>query len=45
MQVLADNGYSDRRVVARTGDYTYCFSGLSGSLDHVLANSAGAERW
>ncbi|WP_139984016.1 ExeM/NucH family extracellular endonuclease [Nocardioides litoris] len=43
MKVLADNGYS---IVESTepGDYSYSFSGLSGSLDHVLANAAGKAR-
>ncbi len=43
MQVLYDAGYG---VVEsdQAGDWSYSFSGLSGSLDHVLANGAAAER-
>ncbi|MCM0619558.1 ExeM/NucH family extracellular endonuclease [Nocardioides bruguierae] len=39
MQVLYDDGYTD---LAPEGEYSYSYSGLSGSLDHVLANEAGA---
>ena len=50
MQVLYDAGYT--QVESDTeGEETYSFSGLSGSLDHVLANDAayddvaGADVW
>jgi 5'-nucleotidase len=50
MQVLYDAGF--HAVVSDTpGESTYSFSGLSGSLDHVLANDAafadvaGADVW
>jgi predicted extracellular nuclease len=50
MQVLYDEGYET--VESDTaGEETYSFSGLSGSLDHVLANTAavgmvtGADIW
>jgi len=50
MQVLYDDGYT--QVESDTeGEETYSFSGLSGSLDHVLANDAafamvsGADIW
>ena len=50
MQVLYDDGYT--AIDSTTADEeTYSFSGLSGSLDHVLANDAalplvtGADVW
>ncbi|GAA1927785.1 ExeM/NucH family extracellular endonuclease [Nocardioides lentus] len=50
MQVLYGAGY--RKVNPDTaGEYSYSFSGLSGSLDHVLVNAAarglvtGADYW
>ncbi len=51
MQVLYDAGYA---VVpsGTSGEYSYSFDGLSGSLDHVLAKTAtqqemvtGADQW
>ena len=50
MQVLYDAGY-DNIESDVPGETTYSFSGLSGSLDHVLANDAacddvtGADIW
>lgn len=42
MQQLYAAGYSD---ITRPGDgYSYSFSGLSGSLDHVLANGSAKAR-
>lgn len=41
MQVLYADGYSN---LAPEGEYTYSFSGQSGSLDHVLGN-AKAKAW
>lgn len=42
MQVLYDAGFTD--LGAGTGEYSYSFSGASGSLDHVLASPAAAAR-
>jgi 5'-nucleotidase len=39
---LEENGFT-RVESDQEGDYTYSFSGLSGSLDHVFANAAAAE--
>ena len=50
MQVLYDGGY-DAIESDTAGEETYSFSGLSGSLDHVLGNDAamamvtGADVW
>jgi 5'-nucleotidase len=41
MQVLYADGYAD---LAPEGEYTYSYSGQSGSLDHVLGN-AKAKAW
>ncbi len=41
MQVLYTAGYENLGPV---DEYTYSYSGLSGSLDHVLANAAAADR-
>ncbi len=42
MQVLYEAGYT--AIESNThGEETYSFSGLSGSLDHVLANDAGMK--
>jgi 5'-nucleotidase len=49
MQVLYDAGYVDQGK--KDGKYSYVFSGLSGSLDHVLASPAadatvtGVDTW
>lgn len=40
IQVLEEAGYE---LVESPGEETYSFDGLSGSLDHVLANEAAAE--
>ncbi len=40
MQVLYEAGYQD--LGSGTGEYSYSFSGASGSLDHVLASPAAA---
>ena len=42
MQVLYDAGYQD--LGADTREYSYSFSGASGSLDHILASPAAATR-
>src|SRR5690606_24285147 len=39
--VLTDAGYTD--LGPTTGEYTYAFDGMVGSLDHVLASPAAAE--
>lgn len=44
MQVLYDAGYSDAVKEADTNEYSYVYSSLAGSLDHVLYNSALADR-
>lgn len=41
LQELYTAGYSN---LAQEGDYSYSFSGLSGSLDHVLANASAKAR-
>jgi hypothetical protein len=40
MQVLHDAGYTNTQTVSDEEEWSYSFSGLSGSLDHVLANDA-----
>ena len=42
MQVLYDAGFED--LGASTGEYSYSFSGTSGSLDHILVSPAAATR-
>jgi len=44
LQVLYDAGYVDAVAALAPGQYSYSFSGLSGSLDHVLLNEAAAAR-
>lgn len=44
LQVLYDAGYVDAASELAPGQYSYSFSGLAGSLDHVLLNAAAAER-
>ena len=45
MQVLYDAGYQDFESRAPTTKYSYSFSGLSGSLDHVLGNAGAVARF
>jgi 5'-nucleotidase len=51
LEVLYDAGYTDVTAHFATGDYSYSFSGLAGSLDHVLVNDAllarstGSDVW
>lgn len=51
LEVLYDAGYTDVTAHFGTGEYSYSFSGLAGSLDHVLVNEAmlarstGADIW
>lgn len=44
LQVLYDAGYVDAVDQLAPGQWSYTFSGLSGSLDHVLLNAAARER-
>ncbi|WP_233575309.1 ExeM/NucH family extracellular endonuclease [Cellulomonas sp. PhB150] len=44
LQVLYDAGYTDAASTLADGQYSYSFSGLSGSLDHVLLNGPALER-
>jgi 5'-nucleotidase len=43
MVVLYGAGYTNAGVEFDEGSYSYSFSGLSGSLDHVLVNDAALE--
>ena len=44
MQVFYDEGYTNVNGALGAKKYSYSFSGLSGSLDHVVANEAAMER-
>ncbi len=44
LQVLYDDGYVDVEQGFELTDRTYSYSGLSGSLDHVLLSGAAFER-
>ncbi|MGC5169990.1 ExeM/NucH family extracellular endonuclease [Microbacterium sp. DT81.1] len=44
LQVLYDAGYVDVEQKFELGESSYSFSGLSGSLDHVLLSGAAADR-
>ena len=44
VQVFLDAGYTDVVPTLATGEYTYTYDGERGSLDHVLASPALAER-
>ncbi len=44
LQVLFDAGYTDAEQKFNHGEYSYSFSGLSGSLDHVLMNADALKR-
>ena len=44
LQVLYAAGYVDAASTLATDQYSYSFSGLSGSLDHVLLNASAKER-
>ena len=44
LQVLYAHGYTNLESTTSPGESTYSFDGLSGSLDHVLANDA-AKAW
>lgn len=43
LQVLYDAGYTNAEATLAVGQHSYSFSGLSGSLDHVLLNGAALE--
>ena len=45
LHVLYDDGYVDLEEESDNEEYSYSFSGLSGSLDHVLANESALERF
>jgi 5'-nucleotidase len=51
LDVLYDAGYTDVGSTFDPDSYSYSFSGLSGSLDHILVNdyalrmSTGADHW
>ncbi|WP_448060335.1 ExeM/NucH family extracellular endonuclease [Cellulomonas hominis] len=44
LRLLYDAGYADATSTLDAGEYSYSFSGLSGSLDHVLLNEAALAR-
>jgi len=44
LEVLYSAGYTDAASALDPGEYSYSFSGLSGSLDHVLLNEAALAR-
>ncbi|MFG6502251.1 ExeM/NucH family extracellular endonuclease [Microbacterium sp. P05] len=44
MQVFYGAGYEDAEAVLELDESSYSFSGLSGSLDHILMNEAARER-
>ena len=44
LQVLYDAGYTNVEQHFANGEYSYSFSGLSGSLDHILVNDAALAR-
>lgn len=43
LQVLYEGGYTNVQEISPVEEWSYSFSGLSGSLDHVLANDAALE--
>ncbi len=45
LHVLYDDGYVNLEEESGNEEYSYSFSGLSGSLDHVLANESALERF
>ncbi|WP_102509259.1 ExeM/NucH family extracellular endonuclease [Sanguibacter massiliensis] len=44
IDVLREAGYTNAQVKNPATEYSYSFSGLSGSLDHVLLNASMLER-
>ncbi|MGH3353090.1 MAG: ExeM/NucH family extracellular endonuclease [Nocardioides sp.] len=45
MQVLYEAGYADSETLSGNEEYSYSFSGLVGSLDHVLLNRHAQRRF
>ncbi|HEY9395650.1 MAG TPA: nuclease, partial [Nocardioides sp.] len=45
MQVLYQAGYADSETLSGNDEYSYSFSGLAGSLDHVLLNRHAQRRF
>ncbi|TQL68063.1 putative extracellular nuclease [Nocardioides albertanoniae] len=45
MQVLYEAGFADSETLSGNGEYSYSFSGLVGSLDHVLLNEHAQRRF
>ena len=45
LQVLYQEGYTNVERFSGHNEYSYSFSGLSGSLDHILANAAAMESY
>jgi 5'-nucleotidase len=44
LRILYDDGWTDLNSYYDTGKQSYSFSGMNGSLDHVLANSSALAR-
>lgn len=44
LQILYAAGYEDSELASGHDEYSYSFSGLSGSLDHILLNEGALER-
>lgn len=44
LEVLYQDGYTNVEQHFANGEYSYSFSGLSGSLDHILVNDAALAR-
>ena len=44
LRILYSAGYTNVEQKFGNGEYSYSFSGLSGSLDHILVNSAALQR-
>lgn len=44
LRVLYDDGFTNVEQHFDNGEYSYSFSGLSGSLDHILVNDAALGR-
>ncbi len=44
LRILYAAGYTDVEQKFANGEYSYSFSGLSGSLDHILVNNAALQR-
>ena len=44
LRILYDAGFTNVEQRFANGEYSYSFSGLSGSLDHILVNDAALQR-